>query len=302
MKFFKFSLILCSVFFIQPSFAQKTIKEYVNKNDSKKLDKAILVDFMSQPATGKSFRDGHGKGPYFNSKEQLPKKVALITFHINDYGVSYSNDYGYTRVTTYISVTESGGNQIASAMHNQTIENLKKKFAENRATLLTPKEFLDTPEKKDYYYNQFQPTVSKIGKFLSNFENRATDISVCADDYRYFDMGAAFDYLRSESLGSELAEKLEVDAVLSIGIVIQTQKKEAYVRTFKMALHGPNPIPKEDKKYVGQKTGVGYYNGQIYSGATFAFKKPIPAITLGKNEITGMDFDGLEVIFDEFIA
>ena len=293
--------ILFCVIFTYSTHAQKSIKDYVNKNDTKKLDKAVMIDFMSQPATGKSYRDGHGKGPYLSSKEQLPKKVALITFHINDYGVSYVNDYGYTRVWTYSSVTAEGGNKIASAMHDHTIDNLKQRFAENGAQLLTPNEFLDTEEKIDYYYNQFQPTVSKIGNFLSNIENRTSDIVVCADYYRYFDMGAAFDYLRSESLGADLAKKLGVDAVLSIGIVIQSQNTEAYVRSFKMALHGPNPIERKDKKYVGQKTGTGYYHGQIYSGATLAFKKPIPAIKMSNNNITEMEFEGLEVIFDSFI-
>ena len=141
-----------------------------------------------------------------------------------------------------------------------------------------------------------------MGKFLSDFENRKTDISVCADYYRYFDIGASFDYKRSISLGSELADKLGVDAVLSIAVLIQsTLKEKAYIKTVKMSLHGPNPNPKVDKKYFGQKTGTGYYDGQLYMGGTFIFKKPIRSIEFDEEQITTLDFDGFDVIFNSFI-
>ncbi len=301
MKILKLTLVSFIVFFFQYSFAQKSIKEYVEKNDSKKIDKAFMMDPYCQPTTSKGFKDGHGKGPYLTSKDQLPKKVALVTFNINDLGAASSTSGNGLTITTYTSLTENGGNVVASKMHDLTISNLKKKFEENGAVLLTPSEYLDTPEKKSFYYKTFMPEVSKLGKFLSNIETRGTDISVCADGYRYFDMGASFDFLRSQSMGFDLANELGVDAVLSIGVVIQSNGKEGYVRSMKMALNGPNPVPKMDKKYVAQKLGNGYYNGQIYVGAWLPFKKPIKSLVIRKKQITEMNFDGLEVLFEAFI-
>lgn len=294
--------ILCILFCNQVIFAQKTIKEYVAKNGGEKIKKDILIDVFSKPITNKGFADGHGKNPYFSSTDQLPDTIALITFHINDLGLTVVETTAAFIYTTYYYVSAEGGNVIANKIHEQTIESLKQEFKKQGVVLLTPSEFLDTPEKKSFYHNEFMPSVSKMGKFLSSIENRATDISVCADYYSPFDMGAAFDYLRSESLGYDLANKLGVDGVLSIGIVIQSTKKEAYVRAVKMALHGPNPIPMVDKKYIGQKTGTGYYSGQLYVGGTFSFKDPIKSIELGKQTITSMDFDGLEIIFGNFIG
>jgi len=303
----KFAIIALLIFLAcnQIIFAQKTIKEYVTKNDAEKIKKSILIDVFSKPITNKGFADGHGKTPYFTSFEQLPDTIALIAFNINDLGLTVTDFYSNSSAfiyTTYYYVSAEGGNEIANKIHEQTIESLKQEFKKQGVVLLTPSEFLNTPEKESYYNKEFMPSVSKLGKFFSNIENRNTDISVSADYYRPFDMGAAFDHLRSESLGYDLANKLGVDGVLSIGIEIQSNKKEAYVRAVKMALHGPNPNAKEDKKYVAQNAGNGYYNGQLYVGGTFRFKDPIKSIEMGKEQITSMDFDGFEIIFENFIG
>ncbi len=289
--------ILCS----QLVFSQKTIKEYVTKYGVEKIKKGVGMDAFTVPATHKSFKDGHGKNPYFSSREQLPDTIALITFHLNDLGFSESWTVAYTTYTKSYSVSEAGGNKIANEIQKQTLEGLKKEFKKRGAVLLTPSEFLDTPEKIAFYNDEFTPEVSKMGKFLSDFESRKTDISVCADNYRYLDVGASFDYKRSISLGSELANKLGVDAVLSVAVLIQTFKKDAYTKAVKMSLNGPNPNPKIDKKYFGQKTGTGYYDGQLYVGGTFIFKKPIKNIEFDEEQITSIDFDGIDVVFNSFI-
>lgn len=300
-KSIKLLTILYLLFCSTSLFAQKSIKEYVEKNDKEKIKKSIAIDGLCKPATGKSFNDGHGRSPYLSSKEQLPDTIALITFNISDLGFSTTWKNDWMRITEYFSVSEKGGNIISNAILKQTLTSLKEEFKKHGVVLLTIDEVLNTQEKKDYYYKTFAPEVSKIGTFLNNLENRGVDIAVCATNYRYFDLGASWDYLRSQSLGSDLARKLGVDGVLSIGNVVQTTTKDGNIRTIKMALHAPNPIPKEDKKYIGQKTGVGYYDGQIYVGGTLTFKNAINCMELGTKEITSMDFDGLEVVFESFI-
>ena len=293
--------ILCILFCSQNLFSQNSIKEYVAKYGKEKIKKKILIDGLCKPTTLKSYKDGHGKNPFLSAKEQLPDTIALITFNISDLGFSTTWENDWIRVNEYFSVTEADGNIIANEILRQTFTSLKEEFKEHGVVLLTIDEVLNTQEKRDYYYNTFAPELSKIGKFLSNIENNGVDKSVCATNYRYFDLGAAWDYLRSQSLGYELANNLEVDGVFSVATVIQTRIKDGNIRAVKMVLHAPNPNPKQDKRYVGQKMGVGYYNGQIYAGGYYTFKKAITCMELGKEHITSMDFDGLEIIFESFI-
>lgn len=288
--------ILLFLFFITNTIAQTPMEEYVNKNGVEKIKKKFIVDALSHPATHKSFKDGHGKTPYLSSTDQLPDTIALITFHVNE---SYK-DIDWSRTTEFEAENAlKGGNTIANLIESHTLMSLKDAFKKRGAILLTPKEYLDTDRKITFYYEIFAPEVSKVGKFLSNIENRNIDLSFCASGYRYFDMGAALDYKRSQSLGGELINKIDVSGSLSISIVTSSSKKKGIlVHSVKMAIHGPNPNPKIDKKYFGQKTGTGYYNGQLYFGGTFAFKKPIQIIDIANRKI---NLDGFEVILSSFI-
>ena len=263
--------------------AQKSIEEYIEKKDPDKIKKAFVLN--GKPMTTKSFNDGHGRESFFTSKDQFPKKIALVTFNLTDLGNKSS----------------SKANLIASKMYDQVISDLKKKFAENGAELLVPSEYLDTPEKRLFYYDEFMPEVSKLGNFLSDIESRGVLVKAGVDDFRYFDMGAALDFKRAESLGYDLAKQLGVDAVLSIGIQIGTDKKKGYLSTIKMVLHGPNPIAKEDKKYVAQKSGNGYNKGQIYVSGSFGLKKPIEIMKFNGVNVTEMNFKGLETLFAAFV-
>ena len=297
----KLLYFLSMFLFSQMVFAQKTIKEYVTKTKSEKIKKSIAMQGQPVKNSPKAFKDGHSKWPLLTSTDQLPDTIALITFHINDLGAtSYTKGY-YTTFIDNISVSEEGGNFIANEMHKQTISTLKEEFAKRGVVLLTPSEFLDTPEKKSFYYDEFSPKVSKLGKFLSNVENRSLDIAVAADNYRYFDMGASYDYLRCESLGFELVNKLGVDGVLSIGFVIQSNSKEIYFRSVSMSLHGPNPIQRLDKKYIAQKTGNGYNAGQLYTGGYLSFKNPFKIVEIKRKQMSNIDIDGLEIILSNFI-
>ena len=289
-------------FSVSTVYGQKTFNEYVEKTGSEKIQKSISMDVFTKPVANKSATDGHGKNPYFTSESQLPKKIALITFNVNDLGYfKASGAAGGVVVTTFRHLTEAGGNMVATNFHDQSIDKLKASFEKYGVELQTPQEFLDTPEKIKFYNEEFVPQVSKLGEFMSNIENRKSDISASADDYRYFDMGAAFDFLRAESLGYDLTKELGVDAVFSIGFVIQTDKKEGTFHWVKMAMHGPNPVPKQDKKYVAQNSGNGYNNGQLYVGGTLTLKKPISFMEIRKEEIVSMDLEGIENIFAPFI-
>ena len=96
-----------------------------------------------------------------------------------------------------------------------------------------------------------------------------------------------------ESLGSELAGALDVDGVLSISFEVASSNKEVALNGMRMAIHGPNPIAKQDKKYVSQNLGAGYYKGQEYAGAYFFFKKSMHVADVQKKAIVNEQYDGV---------
>jgi hypothetical protein len=281
-----------------PAFAQKSIREYVDKTDSEKIKSSIVIGL--RPVTAAGYGDGHGSTPLLTSKNQIPDTIALVSFYIYDLGSYTVSQGGNVVATTYTSVSEKGGNILANEILSKSIADLRAGYLRNGIVLLTPEEFLDTEEKRNFYYNEFVPNVSKMGNFLSNLETRHQDIAVTADYYRPLDVAAAHDHLRAESLGYDLATRLGVDGVMISATELQSSSKVVNIHGFKMSLHGPNPIPKEDKDYIGQKTGTGYYNGNAYASGTFYFKQPIQVAEWEKKQMVNINFDGIGVILGCF--
>jgi hypothetical protein len=302
----KFILGFCIMVYTTALFAQKSIQEFVDKSGKDKVKKSVVIG--QRPVTAAGFADGHGRNPLFVRAEQIPDTVALITLFIYDLGTTTVSRGGNVVTTTYTWVSPAGGNALANGIHQQSIDKLKSAFRSKGIVLLTPDEYLNTDEKRNYYHKTFTPKISKLGKFLGNLETKHVDISVAADNYRAFDIAAAYDHLRSESYGSDLAKKLGVGGVLSIAIELQSDDRNVNMHGVKMALHGPNPVPKEDKNYVAQNLGNGYYYGNIYADAVFFLPKPISVGGFDKKKIEGerkrvtvmegMNFDGVGTIME----
>lgn len=275
---------LCSLFIAAD---KSPIREYIEDNGIEKIRKQVVID--ASPITAKGYEDGHGRNPRLTSQDQIPDTMALVTFYVYDKGNQVNGGY---YLYTY-SLSADGGNYVANGIHKASIDTLKQIYRNMGIVLLTPDQFLDTEEKKAYYYTTFQPSVSKLGSLLSGIETKSVDVSVTADFYRGFDISAAFDHERMVSLGSDLTNKLDVDGVLSIAFELSSSSKEVNMNGFKMAIHGPNPIAKQDKKYVSQNMGAGYYAGQQYAGGYFYFKKPMQIADVEKKAIVNEQYDGI---------
>ncbi len=270
------------------------IRKLIDDDGIDKLKKQIVID--AKPITANGYDDGHGRNPYLTSTTQLPDTIALITYYIYDKGNEVKGGYYLYKYN----LSENGGNFVANGLHKATITQLKEKYAAMGIVLLTPDQYLNTEEKKTYYTTTFQPQISKLGSFLSGIETKNVDMSVAADFYRGFDISAAADHERMVSLGFDLANKLGVDAVLSIAFEVTSNMKEVNMNGFKMALHGPNPIAKQDKKYVSQNMGAGYYAGQEYAGGYFYFKKSMHIADVEKKAIVNEQYDGIADILGAF--
>jgi hypothetical protein len=269
------------------------IRELIEDDGIDKLKKSMVID--AAPTTAKGYDDGHGRNPYLTSETQLPDTLALITYYIYDKGAEVKGGY---YLYSY-SLSEFGGNFVANGLHKETIDKLKEKYLSMGIVLLTPDQYLDTEEKKTYY-NTFQPKISKLGSFLSGIETKGVDASVTADFYRGFDISGATDHERMESLGYDLCNKLNVDGVLSIAFELTSGPKEVNMNGFKMAIHAPNPIAKQDKKYVSQNMGAGYYKGQEFAGGYFYFKKGMHIADVEKKAIVNEQYDGVADLLGAF--
>lgn len=277
--------------------AQKSIQELVNDGGKEKIRKRIVIDHA--PVSGGGFSDGHGRNPLLTSKTQLPDTIALISYYVQDVG---SMDEIKHISLTYHNLSEEGGNYFANETYARAISSLKEEFKRQGAVLLTPDEFLNTSEKRNYYYDGFQPKVTKVGDWLAKRENKQIDMVAAAKGFRIFDVVAAWDALRAESLAADLAKKLGVKGVLSIQIGLQDHSsKKLTLNQIKIALNGPNPVPKEDKRYVAQNLGNGYYYGNIYSLLNYTPKKPIPIATFKKKKIDTVNLEGIEVVLTTMI-
>lgn len=271
--------------------SQAPISEYVNKKGIEKIKKSI--DKAVGPYQG--FEDGHGMTPYLTSESQIPDTVALITFYVYDKGTT---TYSPAFITTH-SLSEEGGNYFANNFHQQAMEKLKETFKNLGIVLLTPDEFLDTEEKRNFYYNEFTPQVSKLGKFLSGMESGSSEMAVCADYYRGFDEAAAFDFKRSISLGNELSNKLGVKAVLSVALELQDDGKNININGVKWTMNGPNPVAKLDKKYAGA-FGAGYQEGLVYFKSYLYFDGGIRFARRKKKVLEEENYEGIEEVLSAF--
>jgi hypothetical protein len=201
--------------------------------------------------------DGSGTLPVMAKLGGVPKKVALVTFYVFDPG---SIQTGMTAVYTTI-ITPKGGNGFANNFLKEGLEPIKAAFSARGMEVLTPDQYLDTPEKKKNYAS-FAPTLSKFTKMMER--GKSIGEAAAADDYSYMYLSDGRDFRLSESMGDSLCRVLGVDAVLSMINEVGTDGQYFSLKKMTLVLHGPNPIKRlENHKYVGAM-GAGYQSGLMY--------------------------------------
>ncbi len=289
------------------------VQEYVSNTSKDKIRKGIQI--TQKPVVAGGFGDGHGRNPVLTNRSQVPDTIGIISLYINDFGTVKEGPYS---ISSYW-ISPDGGNQIANTLVQQVMAPLKEAFRKQGVVLLDPTEYLNTPAKRKYYYDTFTPKVSRLAKFLSNIETKHVDTSVGADFYRPFDISVCWDAIRAESLVNDLGKNLGLKGMLTVAFNMQTDARTINMLGIRMALNGPNPIPKEDKKYVAQNMGNGYYFGQIYADCNFNFPKPLLVgryhniknkkksssgvldsykVTITKSAEIGLDVSGTEVVVE----
>lgn len=244
----------------------------------------------------------NGKGFSIDMKAlgKMPKRIALVSFYVDDPGITKVSGSNYSGKTYNTTNTGSTNAQFyANYFLNASIQNIKEGFNKYGMEVLLPNEFLTSQEKKDAYNNFVvqHTTLNKIGqglsKFVKNMGNMSTSIETdeAADGFKLVkinnretsdakkvtvqtnNLNGSIDGQMIESVGYELAKVLDVDAVL---VIYNSQlanekwgKSRFYLCALNMHLFGPNPTPLKE----GKRDGNGYSKGLFYCGVRMPFKK-----------------------------
>ena len=250
-------------------------------SDATKLAEDVKINMMN--GDGNGLESGKGLVPYLKALGGPPKRVALVSFYVWDCGNKkessyrlYGGDYVY-RVdnTRRISVDAEALDILANELHDASLGSLKEAFGSVGMQLLSPAEFLDTPEKRQAYETA-KVEQGGMASLFGALQSKTDDEWQwgAPDGYRVMKMATVGDIRGNnfalattgigvaklaDSVGYDLAKALGVDAVVILYNVIQAEKTSIRLRGAYMYMFGPNPVP---------DTGQGsYWKGQQYSGA-----------------------------------
>ncbi len=266
-------------------------------------DVKVKFDFPREGRNG----NGGGYSANIDLLEKKPKKVALISYYLYDPGkgkVSGGTYTGSVSVSVWRTPDAAGQTQV-NGFYSESIDALKTTFKENGIDLLTPDEFLDTPEKADFYYNFNQEsakkektTITKRGAASSNVWDVAEasastlKVSPSGKGYRTFFVanerpdeselenfaGGVFSANRklTTSLGYDLAKGLGVDAVVVVYICtrkVKQIKDDFGVNAVVTMMIGPNPGKTEEADKDAKNLGQFYCGTRTYYGSPVIFKE-----------------------------
>jgi len=267
------------------------------------LQKVVKKTRLNFPSEGRKAKNGGGYSASLRLMKTPPKKVALVSFFTFDPGLtkvySYSSTGGGMMYTTTVTKTRGMSHGNAAALVDQfydtSIVKLVSLFKENGMQLLLPEEFLNTESKKSYF-DQFTVPHDKFNDWLKNL-GTADHKMVFAwpDGYKPLDviyepiqnysksgMFSTMDYKKTVSdvepllflddekmqnaVGYDLAEALEVDAVLIVYFTIYCPKDTRIVmQNANMIMLGKNPLEIKE----GEKKPMFYRKGQFYCATRF---------------------------------
>ncbi len=289
----KVLLLIClSVFFFSDCSKPK-LASLATKTD---LTKKAKPDFNKN----KIRESGKGYSVDMSKVGHMPKKVALVSFYVDDPGLFKETKVGNTISYTTTNTGTANAKIFANDFYSKSIETLKTTFKSYDMELLTPAEFLTNDDQKQFY-NDFKVKHSslanigdKLGKFFKKMGNAGTTIETdeSADgfgvvkinkreisDYKKkgvqpTNLNSCGDDQMLESIGYDLCKNLEVDAVL---IVFNTQlasngwagKSNYWMGAVNMHMFGPNPLPLKE----GKKDNMFYCKGIWYAGFRTTFSK-----------------------------
>lgn len=267
----------------------------------------VTFDF---PREGRN-SGGGGYSANLSLLKSKPTRVALISYYLYDAGSgkTQGGSLAGQATTTAWRTLDMIGQMQADGFYSKSIGAMKEAFKANGISLLTPDEFLDTQEKKDFYYGFNQESAKRektdvvmLGKLGTAAEISSLKVSPSGKGYRPFFVanermdksdpalfqGGVFSANRklTSSLGYELCTQLGVDAVLVT--YIATRKEKMYgggygVNAVMTVMLGPNPGKSDESDPEAKNLG------QFYCGTRTFFADPVEF----QGEKTKPQYDGI---------
>ncbi|MEO9473922.1 MAG: hypothetical protein ABJG41_00240 [Cyclobacteriaceae bacterium] len=273
------------------------------------------------PLEGRPSKNGGGWSVNVSIIPEMPRRVALVTFYLEDPGMSdQKKSSGAT--TTTITANMWATDPASAAVHiqgfyDESIDDLKAGFDKMGMELLTPDQFLDTEEKKSFFYG-FQPAHGSLKKektmskslsgagMLSIARTRipAAGYPVIWTANEWPNMTTASEKFVStnkndakffESMGYYLTEALGVDAVAAVTIVTRKMDKDKTdygVNHVNLYMFTKNPIVLPEEEDKGLK-GLFYIKGQFLAGSRVTYGKPALFQYQHKKKGYGPDYTGI---------
>jgi len=268
-----------------------------------KLAKKVTIHKGSAPNA-----KGEGPTPNLAKLDAPPRRVALVSFYTIDAGKAknspvyryspgpYVSITEYGRQTSTYYLTPDGAAYFSEKLYERGIDSLKAAFASQKMELLTPNEYLDTPEKRSLYagYDLKLGFASKMSKTLQDAYARMgggdTRVSAVAPGYRLFPIHLAPTDPATAVNMNDLRQKLGVDALLAVANTTMYDGKEVHFTGMVMEMFGPNPVPKvEGKMYIQYKEGQNYASAQVNFGDKGGW-----IAQMKDDDITAESYDGYE--------
>lgn len=231
-------LLITSVAFVNVTYGQDFLEDlslYPDSYITKKIhDNPDINQYYP-------FIDGRGNHPNLNSKKDFPKKVALVSFYVwnDELVISKKTVEEFWANTSWIDSLR--GNKLASSLNSYSIESIIHQFDSLGTELITPSNF--SVEQKNTY-DTFQVNYSK--PYRKNVPEGIKYDLCSSSSYRFIKISK--DKLDSDFANSfkDLAQLLNVDAVLLIENKISFDGKLGLINTITMNLYGFNPMGVEE--------------------------------------------------------
>jgi len=278
-------LLLCTAMLgiLLPAVAQDSFSE-LESMPEKKLEKLFYVWNPGRVDT----KTGTGIAPDLSKKEINTVALAAYTIYAPDVWAKYSANISV--------LTEAGVTHFADKLYQNSIEAMKKAFAEGGMDLIT-REMMNADQKAileegitNKWFSDLEWNQARVESAYEKVEEKSIKIGAAAEGYRNWTVYEGVPTPWTNTMLAGIAEGLGVDAVLLISNRIDLSKNVGYATTY-MTMVGKNPIPKiEGKKYPG----LSYSDGMYYSQVGLRMSKPIEIAVIKRKHIQTENYEGFD--------
>ncbi|MCF8372447.1 MAG: hypothetical protein K9H64_12535 [Bacteroidales bacterium] len=323
----KIALISFALIYVLAISAQSKLPKFAPSEDKVK----VLLDM---PLEGRKYKNGTGYSLNPKLLPEMPKKVALVSFYSFDPGMTKiqtwttsNTEYKtiHTKTTKRNAVGSSG--ELALGFYLTSIDRMVERFKGFGMDLLVPEEFLDSPEKTEYYTN-FVVERAKFNEWLSKLGSNSHDVifgypegfnvvDVVNEPYaNYTSKGGKYTTKKGdvadkqvwvmdkcgkmvESIGGKLCKALEVDAVVVVYFTIYSPKEgEVVLQNVNMHMFGPNPTPLPE----GKEKKFNYFDGKFYVGTRVNTELEIWKPNKKDPSTKDLDFTGFDNVMGAMVT